>query len=240
VARNILSKNGGPRARLFDSAPAAASPHQNVVSSIISCAIIPAFQGRVLAWEKNMPDNVTTTPLQDFLTPEAMLTPGVAGSMTMMITNALATNFDMPRAWLGLALSFVFGLLVLVSSKGRLVKGLFYVLNSLVIFCVAVGANGLGAAGPPVQASLLGIGPAYAQTAPAASAQDLQHCANIAATVEAAQKSGASSDKVLALIKPCQNLSQNILQGKTSSNSPTAARPAEQETSGKFFKPWKF
>lgn len=188
-----------------------------------------------------MPDNVTTAPLQDFLTPEAMLTPGVAGSMTMMITNALATNFDMPRAWMGLALSFVFGLLVLVSSKGLLVKGLFYVLNSLVIFCVAVGANGLGAAGPAVQASLLGIGPAYAQTTAAApSAQDLQHCANIAATVEAAQKSGASSDKVLALIKPCQNLSQNILQGKAGSNSPTAARPAEQETSGKFFKPWKF
>jgi hypothetical protein len=113
------------------------------------------------------------------------------------------------------------------------------VLNSLVIFCVAVGANGLGAAGAPVQASLLGIGPAYAQTAPAASAQDLHHCANIAATVEAAQKSGASSDKVLALIRPCQNLSQDILQGKTSANSPDAARPAEQ-ASGKFFKPWKF
>jgi hypothetical protein len=188
-----------------------------------------------------MPDNTNgnSNSIQDFLTPEAMLTPGVAGSMTMMITNALATNFDMPRAWMGLVLSFVFGLLVLVSTKGLLVKGLFYVLNSLVIFCVAVGANGLGAAGAPVQASLLGIGPAYAQTTAAApSTQDLHHCANIAATVEAAQKTGASSDKVLALIKPCQNLSQDILQGKTSANSP--ARPAEPDASAKFFKPWKF
>jgi hypothetical protein len=217
-----------------------------------------------------MPDNgiANSNPLQDFLTPEAMLTPGVAGSMTMMITNALATNFDMPRAWMGLVLSFVFGLLVLVSAKGLLVKGLFYVLNSLVIFCVAVGANGLGAAGAPVHAALLGIGPAYAQTAPAtstqslqpakpapatstqslqpatsapaASVQDVQHCANIAATVEAAQKSGASSDKILALIRPCQNLSQDILQGKISANSSGLVRAAEPEVSGKFFKPWKF
>ena len=181
-----------------------------------------------------MPDNTNgnSNTLQDFLTPEAMLTPGVAGSMTMMITNALAVNFSMPRAWLGLGLSFVFGLLVLVSTKAMLVKGLFYVLNSLVIFCVAVGANGLGAGGTPVQghASLLGISSAYAQTA---SSQDLQRCANIAATVEAAQKSGASSDQVLALIRPCQSLSQDILQGK---NSATVA----SEPSGKFFKPWKF
>jgi hypothetical protein len=114
--------------------------------------------------------------IQDFLTPEAMLTPGVAGSMTMMITNALATNFNMPRAWLGLSLSFVFGLLVLVSTKGFLLKALFYVLNSLVIFCVAVGANGLGANSPaaPGHSFLLGISPAYGQ-ASAASSPDVEH-----------------------------------------------------------------
>jgi hypothetical protein len=181
-----------------------------------------------------MPDNANGNPnsLQDFLTPEAMLTPGVAGSMTMMITNALATNFNMPRAWMGLALSFVFGLLVLVSTKGLLLKGLFYVLNSLVIFCVAVGANGLGSGGAPVQhTSLFGIGSAYAQTAP-----DLQHCANISATVATAQKNGASSDQILALIRPCQTVSQDILQGKNS--APAANRPVE--TTGKFFTPWKF
>jgi hypothetical protein len=199
---------------------------------------MPAFQCIAFAWEDSMSDTAsgTSNPIQDFLTPEAMLTPGVAGSMTMMITNALATNFDMPRAWMGLVLSFVFGLLVLVSTKGLLLKGLFYVLNSLVIFCVAVGANGLGASGAPVHASLFGIGPAYAQ---AASAQALEHCANISATVEAAQKSGASGDQVLALIRPCQNLSQDILQGKNSVSAPPATRPAE-EASGKFFKPWKF
>ena len=57
--------------------------------------------------------------ISQFLTPEAMLTPGVAGSLAMMITNALAVNFNAPRAWTGLVLSFVFGLLVLGS---RLIK----------------------------------------------------------------------------------------------------------------------
>ena len=63
--------------------------------------------------------------ISQFLTPEAMLTPGVAGSLAMMITNALAVNFNAPRAWTGLVLSFVFGLLVLGS---RLIKSTIQVL----------------------------------------------------------------------------------------------------------------
>ena len=84
------------------------------------------------------------SPIEQFLTPEAMLTPGVAGSLTMMITNALTLNFAMPRAWVGISLSFIFGLLVLVSTRSMLRKSVFYVLNSLVISCVAAGANGIG------------------------------------------------------------------------------------------------
>jgi hypothetical protein len=195
-----------------------------------------------------MPNNANgnANTIQDFLTPEAMLTPGVAGSMTMMITNALATNFNMPRAWLGLALSFVFGLLVLVSTKTMLLKTLFYVLNSLVIFCVAVGANGLGTGAISVQAHTLrfGIAPAYAQTssttAPATSAQDIEHCANISATVEAAQKRGAPSDQILDLIRPCQNLSQDLLANKPTSIQPGAEINSEAKISGRFFSPWKF
>jgi hypothetical protein len=183
-----------------------------------------------------MEDEMATNTIQDFLTPEAMLTPGVAGSMTMMITNALATNFNMPRAWLGLSLSFVFGLLVLVSTKGLLLKALFYVLNSLVIFCVAVGANGLGANSPAAQGHsfLLGISPAYAQAS--AASPDVEHCANISATVDAAQKAGASSGQIVDLVKPCENLSQDILKNKAGS-IPTAASNIK---SGAFFSPWKF
>jgi len=46
-----------------------------------------------------------------------MLTPGVAGALAMMITNALGMNFELPRAWTALTLSFIFGLLVLVADK---------------------------------------------------------------------------------------------------------------------------
>jgi hypothetical protein len=199
------------------------------------------LQDCTFAQEGIMPNNANgnANSFQDFLTPEAMLTPGVAGSLTMMITNALATNFSLPRAWLGLALSFVFGLLVLVAAKSMLQKAVFYVLNSLVIFCVAVGANGLGTGGAPVQARalLLGIAPAYAQTggttAPAASAQAIEHCANISATVDAAQKRGASSEQILDLVRPCQSVSQDLLAKK-------AASPSNAEVSGKFFSPWKF
>jgi hypothetical protein len=84
--------------------------------------------------------------LSEFLTPEAMFTPGVLGAFAMMITNALGANFQTPRAWTALALSFGCGLLVLVSAKSRLIKGVFNVLNSLVIFCVASGTNGIGVA----------------------------------------------------------------------------------------------
>ena len=66
--------------------------------------------------QNNSPAN---NPLAQFLTPEAMLTPGVAGSLTMMITNALTLNFAMPRAWVGLGLSFIFGLLVLVTTRSK-------------------------------------------------------------------------------------------------------------------------
>jgi len=86
--------------------------------------------------------------LQQFLTPEAMVTPGVAGSLTMTISNVLALNFDWPRAWIGLIVSFVFGILVLVSTKSLLTKLAYYVINSLVIFCVAIGANGIATAQP--------------------------------------------------------------------------------------------
>jgi hypothetical protein len=95
-----------------------------------------------------MATDQSNSGIQQFLTPEAMVTPGVAGSLTMAISNALASNFDWPRAWIGLIISFVFGVLVLVSAKGLLTKLAYYVINSLVIFCVAIGANGIATAQP--------------------------------------------------------------------------------------------
>jgi hypothetical protein len=177
-------------------------------------------------------------PIEEFLTPEAMLTPGVAGSLTMMITNALAVNFAMPRAWIGLGLSFVFGLLVLVSTRNVLVKGVFYVLNSLVIFCVAVGANGLGT-GASQRASISLTTAAFAQDASLASKgkqEALEYCSDLSSVVAAAQKNNQPPDKILDLIKPCQNVSKDILKSDLLGGPNSDAK----SISGRFFSPWKF
>lgn len=178
-----------------------------------------------------------SNPLAQFLTPEAMLTPGVAGSLTMMITNALTQNFAMPRAWVGLALSFIFGLLVLVATRNLLQKGVFYILNSLVIFCVAIGANGIGA-GAAQRVSLSFVTTVFADelsTGPQQQ-QTLEYCSNLSSIVEQAQKSNQPPEKIRDLLKPCQTISQDILK----SGSVAVEAPSAASKSGRFFSPWKF
>jgi hypothetical protein len=196
----------------------------------------PYFEPNFL--EGEMPESQNNNPpetnaLAQFLTPEAMLTPGVAGSLTMMITNALAVNFAMPRAWIGLGLSFVFGLLVLVTSRSLIQKGVFYLLNSLVIFCVAAGANGIGA-GATQRASLSLVTPAFAEDI-SQKQQTLEYCSNLTAAVEAAQKANAPPEKIRDLITPCQTVSKEILQGGS-----LAATPEVTKSAKGFFTQWKF
>lgn len=111
----------------------------------------------------------TNSSFDKFLTPEAMVTPGVAGSMSMMIGNALHYNFNVPNGWAVLVLSFAFGLLVLAHTEPMLKRAVLYVINSLVIFCVAAGTISLGAqGGDKAQATaFMLIQPAYAQQTPA-------------------------------------------------------------------------
>lgn len=81
----------------------------------------------------------------EFLNPKSMITPGVAGGLTMLITNALGSQFDLPGSWTSLTLSFLFGLLVFGATTIPVIQRvLFYVINSLIIFSVAVGTNGAG------------------------------------------------------------------------------------------------
>jgi len=155
--------------------------------------------------------------LDSFLTPEAMLTPGVAGAMTMMITNALAQSFELPRAYTGLALSFTIGLLVLVAAKTLIAKLVFYVLNSLVIFCVAAGASGLA----PAPAAPAGERAALTVGYDTASAPN-DPCA---AKVQQAQKAGASPAEIVKIVSACK-------AGQAPPQTPQKGRP--------FFAPWKF
>jgi hypothetical protein len=48
--------------------------------------------------------------VQDFANPRSMITPGVAGAITVFITNAVGAQFSLPLNRLGLAISFLLGL----------------------------------------------------------------------------------------------------------------------------------
>jgi hypothetical protein len=88
-------------------------------------------------------------PLDEFLNPKSMLTPGLAGALTMFITNSLAKQFGLAPNYTGLVISFLIGLLVFFSQINIALPArfLYYVLNSLVIFSVAMGANEAGVIG---------------------------------------------------------------------------------------------
>ena len=89
---------------------------------------------------------------KDFLNPKSMITPGVAGAITMLITNTLHAQFQLPANWTGLAISFLFGLIVFSATDVAILeRAAFWIINSLIIFSVALGSNAAGAAaGRPV------------------------------------------------------------------------------------------
>ena len=55
--------------------------------------------------------------VEEFLQPKAMLTPGIAGGVTMLIANALWVAFSLPPRWTSLALSSLLGLLVRMAVR---------------------------------------------------------------------------------------------------------------------------
>ena len=85
-----------------------------------------------------------------FLNPQSMITPGLCGGVAMAITNSLTVKFGLGEPWPGavaLIASFVLGLLVMASDvKPYWKRSLYYVVNSFIIFNVAVGSNTLGQA----------------------------------------------------------------------------------------------
>jgi len=98
--------------------------------------------------------------VDEFLQPKAMLTPGIAGGVTMLIANALWVAFSLPPRWISLLLSFVLGLLVFVTTTRVPLwqRAVYYLLNSLIIFAVSIGTNyvGVGVTHPPAQQNKVG------------------------------------------------------------------------------------
>jgi hypothetical protein len=116
------------------------------------------------------PPGSVESPIDSFLRPESMVTPGALGALTMLITNALATNF----MWIGhaitaLLLSFIFGVTAIVKANELWQKIIFYIINSLIIFSVATGSNQIGgnvaSSATSRQSSSLILPSAYAQPA---------------------------------------------------------------------------
>jgi hypothetical protein len=80
-----------------------------------------------------------------FLNSKSMLTPGVAGAMVMLIANSLGQQFDMPLRWTAIALAFVMGTIVFADKTAPAwQRAVLYLLNSLLIFSIAVGSNTVG------------------------------------------------------------------------------------------------
>ena len=82
---------------------------------------------------------------KEFLNPNSMLTPGIAGAVAMAIANTFSAQFGFSGAVVALLCSFLIGLLVAtVKTVPSWKKYVYYVFNSLVIFTMAVGSNTLG------------------------------------------------------------------------------------------------
>ncbi len=83
--------------------------------------------------------------MEDFIKSKAMLTPGAAGATTTMITATLVSQFGLPGNWTGLVISLILGLSVWADKSVAIYQRIiFYIINSLTIFAVALGLNTAG------------------------------------------------------------------------------------------------
>jgi hypothetical protein len=186
---------------------------------------------------------------QQFLNPASMLTPGFAGALTMMITNALVQQFPVEPGYAGLGVSFLFGTLLFARKGPVWTRCVYYVLNSLVIFCVAMGANHAGIAAstidtPAEPAGIHANAPAAAPApelasppAPVASA-----AGNVASDMRmrGVHLSSDPGNQQLAedkrrLEQEAQQLRAEVARLKAASDAQDAAA---QQARTRFFKPW--
>ncbi len=93
--------------------------------------------------------------MNEFLNPKSMATPGAAGALMMLIANALCSNFpEFPFRYVALILSFVIGAIVFSASTMKVwERGAYWVVNSLIIFSMGVGATNIAANVAAKQAS---------------------------------------------------------------------------------------
>ena len=184
--------------------------------------------------------------LEKFLTAEAMITPGIAGSTVMTITNVLAPTFAWPQAWIALGLSFMVGLVLVRGDGGVIPKSVFYVLNSLVVFTVAFGTNSTALAlkqTPSVALAL--VGSAYAQDA-AVDLVALQteidqlgaQYDSLTAAIETARQNNASAAEIDALVAQQQAI--DAQRAGAIARLVSSVQSVQTQQADQFFSPWKF
>lgn len=83
--------------------------------------------------------------VKEFMNPKSMLTPGIAGTLVMGITNTLWLQFGLPQKWSALILSFLIIIPILKAYPAAWVeKFVYFILNGLIIFAMAFNTNFAG------------------------------------------------------------------------------------------------
>ena len=85
--------------------------------------------------------------MEEYLNSKAMIAPGVAGATTTTIAGTMASVFGWPGSYTALIVSFLLGVIVFSDKNVPFLQRLvLYLVNSMIIFTVAVGLNTAGAA----------------------------------------------------------------------------------------------
>lgn len=171
--------------------------------------------------------------IKEFLNPNSMLTPGVTGSTSMMITNTLTQQFEILAGWhseVGLFVCFLFGLLVVATTTALSFwqRGVYCVLNSLIIFAVALGTNAVGmAAAKGGASSFIVVSAVYAQPRP--GKQEGWCCLNEKVNPSSRRECGKWGGRLFSTKEEAERF--------CASTAPPEAPPQTRERKG-FFKPW--
>ena len=85
--------------------------------------------------------------MDEFIRSKSMLTSGILGTTTTMITGAMTSQFNLPGNFTAIVVSFLLGLLVFTdNSIPHIQRFVFYIIISMIIFTTAMGINAAGVA----------------------------------------------------------------------------------------------
>lgn len=85
--------------------------------------------------------------MDDFLTASPSLTPLTAGATTTTITGTLVSQFNLPGSWVAIVTCIILSSLVKMKpGLSYYQRAIFYLINAITIFTVAMGLNAAGIA----------------------------------------------------------------------------------------------